>query len=647
MSAVNRSFFLLFTILLFGGLFAPNRSNAQTNFLKEKISIHANKKPVGEVLKEIEQKGGFIFSYNTARINENELVSINADEISVAKSLDILFNKRTNYKVLGRHVVLIPSDLTPWKSDTSPTILRNYISGKITNADNGRPVPNATILLVNGKSTALSDSMGTYELTIGSTKEIRGFSFSKAGFRDSILMITTIPQHSVDIELTPQENLKTISGNGKHLKLVDLHERNIVASLVPQKSKLTSDNLTIFDRTKGQISLLPFLGTNLNVSGAVTNTLSINLIAGYNGGVNGVELGGAVNIVRRDVAGVQLAGFTNFVGGNTKYVQAAGFFNKNGGNVKGVQLAGFSNVVLDTITGVQAAGFQNTLHGHMRGLQISGFNNVTTKNVDGLQITGFANVALKDVKIAQLSGFLNYARNVKGLQLSGLANIASENVDEGQIAALGNIAKKVNGLQNAGLFNLATREVEGIQMAGFFNYTKKLKGLQLGIFNYADTIENGFPVGALSFVRKGFHRTELYTSEAFGFNASMKLGVKKFYNAIRFGHDFENTHYWGYGLGTFMQITSKVSLEMGLNHDLLFMNSAHIGSISQAFLGTDIKLFPAVAIFLGPTLNFSYLDKEGDLPKISFVNDAFLQEMHGDKFMEGWFGWHAGLAIEF
>jgi hypothetical protein len=112
-------------------------------------------------------------------------------------------------------------------------------------------------------------------------------------------------------------------------------------------------NINIYEKRNVQFSLLPYIGTNRRISGAIVNRISINAIAGYSNGVNGIELGTLLNISKNDVKGFQFAGLGNITGGNTKGVQTAGLFNRNVGNVSGVQLSCLSNIVLDTLKGMQ------------------------------------------------------------------------------------------------------------------------------------------------------------------------------------------------------------------------------------------------------------------------------------------------------
>ena len=59
-----------------------------------------------------------------------------------------------------------------------------------------------------------------------------------------------------------------------------------------------------------QISFVTPLGTNGMESWKVINNFSLNMFAGYNGGVQGVEIAGFHNQIKEDVVGLQIAVIT-------------------------------------------------------------------------------------------------------------------------------------------------------------------------------------------------------------------------------------------------------------------------------------------------------------------------------------------------
>mgnify|MGYP001265207846 CR=1 FL=1 len=154
-----------------------------------------------------------------------------------------------------------------------------------------------------------------------------------------------------------------------------------------------------------QLSLAYPIGTAGVNSIDYSNRLSLNMIYGVNGGVEGLEMGGVANINKGNVNGVQLSGA----------------INANSGNADGVLASGFANVTLMTVKGVQLAGTAN-YSGNTEGLMMSGSVN-WSKALDGFQLSGAMNVA-EDVDGGQVSGLLNIAKTVKGVQIAPLLNIA-------------------------------------------------------------------------------------------------------------------------------------------------------------------------------------------------------------------------------
>lgn len=161
------------------------------------------------------------------------------------------------------------------------------------------------------------------------------------------------------------------------------------------------------------ISFITPLGTNGMQSWNTVNRISMNLFAGYSGGLKGVEMACFANALQGDMDGIQMAGFCNNTLGGASGMEIAGFWNFNKGKVNGLQLSGFANVALDSVDGVQGSGFANVTKGDSKGVQATGFANVTTGTQKGLQA----------------SGFFNYARKLRGVQL-GVVNVA-DTVEKG------------------------------------------------------------------------------------------------------------------------------------------------------------------------------------------------------------------------
>lgn len=372
-----------------------------------------------------------------------------------------------------------------------------------------------------------------------------------------------------------------------------------------------------------QLTLLYPLGTNGLNSPNIDNIFSMNLIAGYTGGVRGLELGGFANLVRNDMYGAQFSGFANIVNGRTYGAQFAGFMNLNNQHTGGIQAAGFMNIVSDEIDAVQLAGFANIagkrkvkmedehsiirMDSHSRGLQLAGFANVTSSDITALQSAGFVNIVNGNLRGAQLSGFLNY-------------------VEE---------------------------DADGFQL-GVVNYGKRIKGMQLGVFNVADTIESGLAFGVLSYVKSGYQAFEIAGTETIHGVLSFKTGTRKFYNILSVGTTLREEKAWafGYGIGSYIPISKRLGLSLEaqsfhLNEGEIWTNELNMLNKLGASLSYDFA--DRFSVFGGASYNVTVSklkDEEGNVVGSSLVPWYSFDETHGKVNIKMYAGFSFGVRME-
>ncbi len=371
-----------------------------------------------------------------------------------------------------------------------------------------------------------------------------------------------------------------------------------------------------------QLSLFPGVGTNFKPAGRAINYFSINLFAGYNYGVKGVELGGFLNIDRSHVEYAQLSGFGNLVGGNVTGLQAAGFLNANKGELtKGAQLSGFLNLTKN-VTGTQMAGFTNIAIGDLNGAQLSGFYN-HARLADG----------------AQLAGFHNYARSVDGAQVSGFANIAIDSV---------------KGAQVSGFFN-QTKNLDGVQIAGFVNQAKTVKGVQIGVINIADTVERGATIGLINIVRRGMHQFEISHNDITDLNLEFKSGTPRFYGIIGAGLETKEDGFWGFGGGFGTQFTPFANnVYTGIEAKTLSLHTDgssfenNFNMLNRLQLNVGYQLTKTISVNAGPVLNIyttNMYNADSQTYGYDIGRNPFFDEQYGNKNVRMWVGYHAGVRF--
>ena len=341
-----------------------------------------------------------------------------------------------------------------------------------------------------------------------------------------------------------------------------------------------------------QVSVLPFIGTNTRQSDDVTNNVSMNLLWGVNGGVDGMEVGLGLNMIKTDMNGFQAAGLGNKVNRNMTGTQFGGIFNYAGGVTRGFQAAGVVNFA-NNAEAAQAAGFANMVSGNVTGLQAAGLFNTAGGNSRALQAASLFNQTGGDSKMQAAGGF-NRSRGSSKVQAAGAFNLSGGDTK----------------LQVSGIFNTA----ENVQIGQFsvlFNRTRgEMKGLQIGLINISDTV-SGVPIGLINIVKRGYNKFEIYGSEILHGNFQLKIGANAFYNIFHVGARVppgDGSYVWGlgYGIGTVTTLSKKSTLNWELmaihiNENETWTNI--LNSIGQFRFLWNHQIGKSIGFFLGPTAN--------------------------------------------
>lgn len=368
-----------------------------------------------------------------------------------------------------------------------------------------------------------------------------------------------------------------------------------------------------------QMTLFHPLGTNgKNVN--VQNYTSINLIYGKAASLKGFEVSGFAGKLTDYGVGAQVAGFANVVENYFEGAQIAGFGNVVGGNMEGAQISGFGNISGSSVNGGQIAGFGNITGASVSGIQIAGFGNITGGSTEGFQLAGFGNIT---------------GGSTNGVQIAGFGNIAGGIADGVQIAGFSNISESFTGFQLA-----------PVNMIG------SGKGLQVGIVNFADTLD-GVPFGVVSWVKNGYRKIDVYGNESFYLNAAFKTGVRNFYNIIGIGYRPGNfSRYgltWGFGSeislgkGAFMNIEATATQ---VGEDEVWTNKLNL--LNQLKFNFGAILTPGLGIYGGPSLNVmvsEYQNPAGNIGSGIVPSWTFYDKTSGNTNVAIWPGISVGLRI--
>ncbi len=401
-----------------------------------------------------------------------------------------------------------------------------------------------------------------------------------------------------------------------------------ISTILLITSQLFSQNQTKNVRP-GQLTIIYPLSTNGFNSYDYSNIMSLNLIIGLNGGVEGFEVGGVGNINDSVVNGFQAAGVFNITKGNVNGFQAAANLNVNHGNFNGAQLNGMLNVNTGNFDGIQIAGFGNINKGNVKGVQISCCLNSNYGYAEGVQIAGLMNNNLsmpdkKEIDLVQISGLINQNNSpAKGSQITSILNVSTDTLKGVQI----------------GLINIGTY-VDGAQI-GLINITAK---------DSTDVV----PIGLLNFVKGGLFEFEVGATDLIYANINFKMGVEKFYTIFKIGYSIyagNSVYTHGLGIGRYFNINEKNRL----NFDISYTNLSEIPFMvtrNEVLTKIDLNykrmLTPKFSFYIGPSFNYYIAEDWGQgesfqlQPLYYFSKESYI---YFDAI--AWIGVNAGVSFRF
>ena len=612
---------------------------AQQAVLKKRLSFEADNQRLEDVLLNLAEAGGFSFAYNPDMLPVDSLVSLNVENTSLKILLNQLLGRQLEYKISGNLLVILKTKYSGDRHTETAAGKKNYtIDGYLQNAYTGEYVGQTTVFDVGGLRSTTTDSAGYFSLEIPAKEEVIAIGVASNKFEETAVVLINRDQN-LNIPVIPLKGIndRPQSGTGDGSAMVN--KLKVVRFVAPASDLEQSGSLYVKNYRFAQASFVPFVGTNLKMSGTVENKLSLNVLAGYNGATRGLELGGLMNINRFHSHGAQIAGIGNVVGTETGGVQFAGIFNTNFGTVRGLQVAGINNLVLDSLRGVQVAGINNTITGSTDGVQVAGINNLARNDLNGIQIAGVSNVTMRDVHKLQVAGVVNFGADITGVQIAGVINSSY-----GQ----------VKGLQLAGVMNIAADTLSGQQVASIVNFARHNNGFQLGLVNigYAAT---GTSLGLLNLFWRGYHRLEVFGNEVLPMNARVKFGTRKFYNAIGFGtNGFASGNVWGYsyGFGTVIPLGEKqhhLNIDLSatdLQNDDTWVETMNLNVRLGVLYGFRINR--RFIIYGGPVWSHFIFDPD-HLAEQPFIDDVAPYELYsthlGDDVVQSWVGFELGVRL--
>lgn len=403
----------IWLLLLLTSLFTTAVNGQQ--YLSRQVHLDIKQVPLNQVLDTIGRQAGFIFSYNSADFPGDSLVSFKG-EMEVERVLDQILQECYDYKEIKGYLILRHAPHTFRIHTQAPILTRRgaLLSGTIVDEATGEKLENVSIYEKRSLTSALTNKKGFFQIPLQSDSNTVSLTVTKANYHEMVM--TILP--TIRVSNKPAYDSLALRKTGSTAEV----NRSFLGKIfISTGQKIQSLNLgNFFVSRPYQFSFIPKWNTRGDMSGQVISKFSLNLLAGYNAGVHGFEMGTLANLNRTEVKGVQLAGVMNVVGGSSSGFQAAGITNHVYQEAHSLQLAGLHNRVNRSFSGMQVAGLQNNVGAAMHGLQLAGLMN-KAGHLNGVQVAGLVNKA--SISSGFQLGLVNILDTASGYGV-GLVNIA-------------------------------------------------------------------------------------------------------------------------------------------------------------------------------------------------------------------------------
>ncbi|MDR0364191.1 MAG: hypothetical protein LBH92_04150 [Bacteroidales bacterium] len=579
-----------------------------------KITLKTQKEALSEIFQEITRQTGFRFSYNPQIIDDNALVSVDIAETNLKEALAIVLPNSIVVKQIENHLILsllekqentITSPHTEFVKTIHLQKNQNISTAQNLKSENNTLIHNSHSVLLEKKS---SSNNGLHNLDCLDSVKLKLEEEMKRQIA-ALLLGATITTTQIEAQEISQT------------------ETNVTTH------QIENSGAPVQNKKAAQFSFVYPLGTDWIYAMNNKYNLSFNVLGGFTGSVQGMELSTIFNINKYNAKGIQFAGVFNMTGvssykKSSNVAQfAAGFnFVKKG---KAAQFAGGANIADSGC--FQAAAGANAAK--LSGAQVAGGINITD---DGC-FQASAGINMAGTSAAQITGSVNVTKKGKFQAAAGV-NVAEESQ---------------------------------CQLAGAVNVIKR-GGFQMGVVNVRDTAD-GVSLGILNIVAHGgVMEAGVEGGEFIHAAVTLRSGTQRLYSILLFGGNFsEECITPGFGLGTEFRFTKWLGLNIELvyynliniHHGPFFLDIsadyweysglAHFRPVFNFKIAKHFKIFagPAFNLLIEDGPNGNYIDnRESAYYRYKFIQktprplfDEYIS--HESLRLRGWIGFTAGVKF--
>jgi outer membrane lipoprotein-sorting protein len=174
---------------------------AQESLPPVPVTISSRNHSINRVLEEITLQTGYHFTYDATIIDDRQKVQFKVTDLLLKNALDsLLSDSQLDYKSIEKNIVIYrKNEVSP--TPISRTIDRSLLKGSVLDKRSGKPLPYATIALLETSLGSITNQQGGFSFKIPLDFPDPMIVISYMGYKTKVLPVTYPVAEELEIEL--------------------------------------------------------------------------------------------------------------------------------------------------------------------------------------------------------------------------------------------------------------------------------------------------------------------------------------------------------------------------------------------------------------------------------------------------------------
>lgn len=205
-------FHSIITLLLLFSVAIPVLGN-DGDVLSRKIELAKNKGTIYQLLKEVSEKSGYLFIYDSQIVNNDKTVKIAKKEYTLSEAIyTITGNKNLHIRIVGNHILL---NLKSEEDIAKPPVVKinpeekdsvQYITlgGTLVDGISGDLIPYAAVGILNSTIGTITNLNGDFRLILPDSLRESRIKLSHVGYQSQEVELSFLAEQEIVFTLNPK-----------------------------------------------------------------------------------------------------------------------------------------------------------------------------------------------------------------------------------------------------------------------------------------------------------------------------------------------------------------------------------------------------------------------------------------------------------